>query len=218
MPNENVKDRNNHRIANGTCGRAGQTCLLTTTCRHTRNPQLVIFICPLCHLGLHWFTRWCRTSHGTKFTSTTPAFLGHYRRLTGHSANVACITRWEMSSTVHIWPVSSTWQLLWMRNKPSWPEEEVPLQTFPASWPLEFVTMDILGSLPKTTTGSELIVVIADWYTKLTREILLSNPLHHGLLLSSSTKAAYHTRFTLLCSLTMAHSSWESSSRRYVRS
>jgi hypothetical protein len=43
------------------------------------------------------------------------------------------------------------------------------LKLIPASGALEFVAMDILGSLPKTEHGNRFLLVISDRFSKLTR-------------------------------------------------
>ena len=45
------------------------------------------------------------------------------------------------------------------------------LKLFPANGPFEFVAMDILGPLPKTSHGKQYVLVITDRYTKLARAI-----------------------------------------------
>jgi transposase InsO family protein len=47
------------------------------------------------------------------------------------------------------------------------------LKLFPASVPLEFVVMDILGPLPKHEHGNRLLLVISDRFSKLTRTVPL---------------------------------------------
>lgn len=46
-----------------------------------------------------------------------------------------------------------------------------PLQLFPPSWPLDFVAMDILGPLPKTSEDKQYVLTITDRYSKPTHAI-----------------------------------------------
>jgi RNase H-like domain found in reverse transcriptase/Integrase zinc binding domain/Integrase core domain len=46
---------------------------------------------------------------------------------------------------------------------------------FPASGPLEFVAIDLLGPLPKTSRGFQYILVVADRFTKLVRTVPLKS-------------------------------------------
>lgn len=48
------------------------------------------------------------------------------------------------------------------------------LRLFPANGPLEFVAMDLLGPLPKTTKGNQNVLVITARYSKLTRAVPLT--------------------------------------------
>ena len=45
------------------------------------------------------------------------------------------------------------------------------LKLFPANGPLEYVSMDILGPLPKTDLGNRFLLVITDRFWKLTRTV-----------------------------------------------
>jgi Integrase zinc binding domain len=47
------------------------------------------------------------------------------------------------------------------------------LKLFPASEPLEYVSLDILGQLPKTEHGNRFLLVITDRFSKLTRTVPL---------------------------------------------
>ena len=47
------------------------------------------------------------------------------------------------------------------------------IKLFPAAGPLEFVAMDLLGPLPKTTHRNQHFLVITDRFSKLTRCIPL---------------------------------------------
>ena len=48
-----------------------------------------------------------------------------------------------------------------------------PMRLFPATKPLEYVAMDILGPLPRTKHGMRFILVITDRFTKLTKTVPL---------------------------------------------
>ena len=48
-----------------------------------------------------------------------------------------------------------------------------PMRLFPATRPLEYVAMDILGPLPRTKHGMRFILVITDRFTKLTKTVAL---------------------------------------------
>jgi hypothetical protein len=47
------------------------------------------------------------------------------------------------------------------------------LKLFPASGPLEYVDLDILGPLPKTEHGNKFLLVMTDRLSKLTRTVPL---------------------------------------------
>ena len=49
------------------------------------------------------------------------------------------------------------------------------MKLFPATGPLEFLGMDLLGPLPRTHQGNEYVLVITDRFTKLCRSIPLRN-------------------------------------------
>lgn len=46
---------------------------------------------------------------------------------------------------------------------------------FLANDPPEFIAMDILGPLPKSTNGNQFVVIMIEWYCKLTRAVPLQN-------------------------------------------
>jgi hypothetical protein len=47
------------------------------------------------------------------------------------------------------------------------------LKLFPAAEPLEYISLDILGPLPKTEHGNRLMLIITDRFSKLTRTVPL---------------------------------------------
>jgi transposase InsO family protein len=47
------------------------------------------------------------------------------------------------------------------------------LKVFPASSPLEYVSIDLLGPLPKTAHGNRFLLVMTDRFSKLTRTVPL---------------------------------------------
>lgn len=54
-------------------------------------------------------------------------------------------------------------------------EKKAPMKLFPATAPLEDISMDILGPLIETPHGNAYILVITDRYSKLTRSIPMSS-------------------------------------------
>ena len=59
------------------------------------------------------------------------------------------------------------------RNRIKGQGNTYPMKLFPATKPLEFVAMDILGPLPRTRHGKRFILVITDRFTKLTKTVAL---------------------------------------------
>ena len=53
------------------------------------------------------------------------------------------------------------------------PQRTSYLKLFPASTPLEYVSIDILGPLPKTAHGNRFLLVMTDRFSKLTRTVPL---------------------------------------------
>ena len=49
------------------------------------------------------------------------------------------------------------------------------MKLFPATQPLQYVSIDILGPLTRTTRGNTHLVVITDRYSKLTLAVPVSN-------------------------------------------
>ena len=52
---------------------------------------------------------------------------------------------------------------------------QAPMKLFPATEPLEFVAIDILGPLPKAKDGSRYLLVMTDRFSKLTRAVPLKS-------------------------------------------
>lgn len=50
------------------------------------------------------------------------------------------------------------------------------LELFPPAGPLEFFAVHILGSLPRTKTRNQYVVIITDRYSKLTRALPTAKP------------------------------------------
>ena len=59
------------------------------------------------------------------------------------------------------------------RNRSKDQRNIYPMKLFPATKPLEYVAMDILGPLPKTKHGRRFVLVITDRFTKLAKAVSL---------------------------------------------
>jgi hypothetical protein len=59
------------------------------------------------------------------------------------------------------------------RNRIKERRKTSPLKLFPASLPLEYVSIDLLGPLPKTAHGNRFLLVMTDRFSKLTRTVPL---------------------------------------------
>lgn len=53
-------------------------------------------------------------------------------------------------------------------------KDECKIQLFPAAGPSDIMAIDILGPLPKTSSGYQQVVTTTDRYLKLTRAIITS--------------------------------------------
>ena len=74
------------------------------------------------------------------------------------------------------WPSMTVDINQWVENCPSCARNRIKdqkhiykMKLFPASKPLEYVAMDILGPLPRTKHGKRFILVVTDRFTKLTK-------------------------------------------------
>jgi transposase InsO family protein len=62
---------------------------------------------------------------------------------------------------------------VWAKNRVTERKRTSFLKFFPADGPLRFVSMDILGPLPKTEHGNHSLLVISDRFSNLTRTVPL---------------------------------------------
>lgn len=103
--------------------------------------------------------------------------LAHDGKIVGHPGRTRMFTRlrrtyyWplmaaDIAATVRSCPHCANNRLLLIRNKQK-------MRLFPATKPLEQVSVDLLGPLPRTRAGHRFILVIADRFTKLTQVVPL---------------------------------------------
>jgi hypothetical protein len=59
------------------------------------------------------------------------------------------------------------------KNRVAERKRAIFLKLFPADGPLEFVSMDILGPLPKTDYGNRSLLVVSDRFSNITRTVPL---------------------------------------------
>lgn len=104
-------------------------------------------------------------------------YLSHYPQASGHPGGTRMY--YTLRRTFY-WPSMSLDVHTCARQCTSCARERVQLRKhtalmklFPASKPLEFVGIDILGPLPRASNGSRYLLVITDRYSKITRTVPL---------------------------------------------
>ena len=104
-------------------------------------------------------------------------YLAHHPRLSGHPGAMRMYYTLQME---YYWPHMASDAFSTVRNYTSCAatrgtlvKNQKDVRLFPASRPLKFVVMDLLGPLPKTAHGNEHVLVITDRLSKLTRSIPL---------------------------------------------
>ena len=104
-------------------------------------------------------------------------YLAHHPRLAGHPGGTRMYYTLRRE---YYWPHMANDAYQTVRNCASCAatrgtrvRHQKDLKLFPAAGPLEFVAMDLLGPLPKTTHGNRHVLVMTDRFTKLTRSIPL---------------------------------------------
>ena len=105
--------------------------------------------------------------------------LAHYLRLAGHPGGSLM---YQTLRRTFYWPSMALDAYHTVRQCSSCTRERITLREhatylslFPAQAPLEYVAIDILGPLPKTTDGHRYLLCITDRYSKMVRTIPLKN-------------------------------------------
>ena len=105
--------------------------------------------------------------------------LAHYPRLAGHPGGSRM---YQTLRRTFYWPSMALGAYHTVRQCSSCTRERITLRKdatyfslFPAQAPLEYVAIDILGPLPKTTNGHRCLLCITDRYSKMVRNIPLKN-------------------------------------------
>ena len=102
-------------------------------------------------------------------------WLSHYPKAAGHPGETKLyrtLRRHFYWTTLSVDAVNTVRNCVsCARNRVKLRRNSKKLQLFPASGPLEYVSIDILGPLLRTSRRNRYILVISDRYTKLTRAI-----------------------------------------------
>ena len=106
-------------------------------------------------------------------------YLSHYPRFSGHPGDIKnFLTLW----TDHYWPLMANDVFSVSRDCRSCAAArgtryrvQKHMKLFPATGPLDFLAMDLLGPLPRTHQVNEYVLVITDRFTKLCRSVTLRN-------------------------------------------
>lgn len=134
----------------------------------------MLLVRPSWHLGSQRLALQRRTNCTTKLPLTTPPLFSAFSETGGTSQRAVHVSQYEMRALLatmanyHYTTFSNCCKCARTR---AGLKIKCYLELLPTSRPLQFVAMEILDPLPKTTTGSQFTVVITDWYTKRTREI-----------------------------------------------
>ena len=103
--------------------------------------------------------------------------LAHYPRSVGHPGGTRM---YQTLRRTFYWPSMALDVFHTVRQCSACAKERVSLRRharflklFPAKQPLEFVSIDILGPLPRSQSGNKYLLVISDRYSKYTKTVLL---------------------------------------------
>ena len=106
-------------------------------------------------------------------------YLAHYPRLAGHPG---AIRMYYTLRREYYWPMMASDVYNTVKECSSCAsvrgtlfKHQKYLKLFPAAGPLEFIAIDILGPLPKTRKGNQVVLVITDRFSKICRAIPLPN-------------------------------------------
>lgn len=109
------------------------------------------------------------------------------------------------------WYIHNREHLLQMCTPPGDKSTNVTPEIAPNSGPLEFISMNILGQLPKTKNGNPIVVIMTDNHSNFTRTMPTSN-LGRSISCSSPvTLWSRHVEYPATYWQTVADNSWKSS-------
>jgi len=104
-------------------------------------------------------------------------YLTHYPPTAGHPGGRKM---YQTLRRTYYWPSMALESYSYLRSCYKCTQEQLaskharsPMKLFPASGPLEYVAIDILGPLPRTKQGNQYLLVIADRFSKLVRTVPL---------------------------------------------
>lgn len=135
--------------------------------------QLIQEWIPGSHCTHRWDSAGSRSSVST-IAPITSSVLSHTSGTFNWMAYVWLDAMRKLLSTHCKWRLQGGERYFWLHPKFAFWKTTTPPQQLSESGPLEFVTMDIIKPTSKALSGNQLILVMKDRYTKLTKAVLTS--------------------------------------------